>query len=140
MLNSTKAKVLLHFFKSSIAEEDTKVFYASANGTILISSVKIQNEILYIVNAYSPCGEHDKLCFLNELDNAIHSNIDIEENTNIICMGDFNISINPSDIVSGKMHKPAVRNALRNFLQGQNFQDSWRLVHPDEKAFVILII
>ena len=33
------------------------------------------------------------------------------------------------------MHRPVVRNALSNLLQGQNLQDSWRLVHPEEKSY-----
>ena len=130
-----RSKGVVTLFKPGIAQEDTETLFTSVNGTILISSLKIQNEILYIINAYSPCGERDKLCFLNELNDAINTYIDVEENTNIICMGDFNVSINSTDIVAGKLHKPTVRNALSNFLQGQNLHDSWRLVHPDEKAF-----
>ena len=129
-----RSKGVVTLFKPGIGD-NTKLLYASGNGTILISSVKIQNEMLYIINAYSPCNDREKLLFLEDLNNAIKTYIDLQVDTNIICLGDFNIAANTGDVISGKMHTPTVRNALNDFVQGLNLYDSWRLVHPDENNF-----
>ena len=130
-----RSKGVVTLFKPGIAEECTKLLFASTKGTILISSLKIQNEVVYIVNAYSPCDEREKLLFLEELKNAISSHIDIQDDSNIICLGDFNIAINHCDVITGKMHTPNIRNAFTDFIQSHNLYDSWRLVHPDDKNF-----
>ena len=130
-----RSKGVATMFRSIHSKEDTKVLYSSPKGTILISSLKIQGELFYIINGYSPCEEKEKLSFLREIYTAINTYVEIQEDTNIICLGDFNISLSQLDIISGRLHKASVRDAFNNFILGQNLVDSWRMVHPEEKIF-----
>ena len=130
-----RSKGVVTLFKQGLADENPKQLYASVTGTMVISSVKVQNELVYIINVYSPCDDKEKLAFLEELNIAINTHIDVKDDTNVICLGDFNIAVNSGDVVSGKMHSPNSRNALNNFVQSNNLHDSWRLVHPEENNF-----
>ena len=73
--------------------------------------------------------------FLNELNSVIDNYIPVQAGTNVICLGDFNISLSPLDVIRGRLHKPLVRNAFNALIQGNNLIDTFRLVHPEERIF-----
>ena len=130
---SNRSKGLLTLFSPRFKESDIKEVFKSER--ILISSIKMDKELIFIVNVYAPCENGDKIEFLQFLSNTLSHYIDNEGLSKTICAGDFNIAVADLDIVLGLPHNKEIRNSLVNFLQRFNFTDCWRLLHPTEKAY-----
>ena len=56
-----RSKGVATLFRCGTPREDVKMLFASVKGTIMVSSLKLQSETVYIINAYSPCDEHEKI-------------------------------------------------------------------------------
>ena len=69
------------------------------------------------------------------MNSVIDNYIPVQAGTNVICLGDFNISLSPLDVIRGKLHTPLVRNAFNALIQGNNLIDSFRLVNPEDRIF-----
>ena len=98
-----RSKGLITLFHPKYDNDNIKLIFKSAR--VLISSIKIENEILFVVNVYSPCVEKEKLEFLNYLYAVIKEHCGDTTEGNIICLGDFNIAISNFHVVSGLQHK-----------------------------------
>ena len=61
------------------------------NGRYIILNMQIEGSPFIIINYYAPDKENDQLLVLNEINQNIDE-LDIDQNTQIIWGGDFNIS------------------------------------------------
>ena len=129
---SNHSKGLITLFNSSFHDNDIDLIFTSDR--IILSSVKLENTNIYILNIYSPCEDQQKIIFLDQLSAIIIQHIS-DIGKDLVCLGDFNIALNEDDIVSGNPHRLDVREAFNNFIQSHSFTDSWRLIHPTEKNF-----
>ena len=132
---TVRSKGLITLFnpKFEVKDNDIRLIYRSDR--LIISSITLDNETLFIVNVYCPCKDQEKIEFLGCLYSDIKRFVADEFLSNIICLGDFNIALQDSDIVAGQPHREAVRQSLNDFIQTLNLTDCWRILHPTEKVF-----
>ena len=131
---SNHSKGLITLFNSRFHDDDIELIFTSDR--IILSSVKLENAKIYILNIYSPCEDQQKIFFLDHLSAIILQYIS-DIGNDLVCLGDFNIALNDADIVSGNPHRPDVREAFNNFIQSHSFTDSWRLLYPTEKKLYL---
>ena len=106
------------------------------NERIIISKLKLGQQLFHIINVYSPCESNKKLDFIDSLHDNIVANLLHEEYDTSVIMGDFNIALSPSlDIITGAPHSKDVCNKLNIFIQSLCLKDSWRSIHPEEKCY-----
>ena len=130
---SHNSKGLITLFSPKYNDNDISIIYMSER--IIISSIIIDNEKFYIVNIYSPCGQNDKIAFLDEIFNCISQYISDLNNANLICLGDFNLAAGALDVIGGLPHSDNVRQGFAAFMQKLDLTDTWRLAHPSESTF-----
>ena len=130
---SNRSKGLVTLFNKKFAEEDISLVFKSDR--VLISSIMINKDKLFVINIYSPCISKEKIPFLDSLLGIIVNSIGDDNWGNIICLGDFNIALNDLDVVSGGAHSDDIRQSFHKFIASLNLVDSWRCLHPQEKTF-----
>ena len=127
---TVRSKGLITLFNPKYSSSEIKLVFRSDR--ILISSIVIDQEILFIINVYCPCIEQEKLLFLDVLQEAIKMHCS-DANGNLICLGDFNIALGELGVVAGQPHKADMRLGLNRFVQSIGLTDTWRSLHPDDK-------
>ena len=91
-----------------------------------------QDQDIYVLNVYAPCGQQQTKEFILKT-NAIINEIDAE--IKIVC-GDFNTVLsNEKDIISGKKHPQSLVQAFNTFLNESELHDIWRIYNPDCKEY-----
>ncbi|MCP3932452.1 MAG: endonuclease/exonuclease/phosphatase family protein, partial [Bacteroidetes bacterium] len=128
-----RGKGLITLFHSKYKTNDINLVFKSDR--ILISSIVLDGQKLFIINVYAPCLEQEKITFLNTLYNAINSYVGVENVANSICLGDFNIALQSLDVLKGEPHKETICREFQNLIQNVGFVDTWRSLHMEEKQF-----
>ena len=132
---TTRSKGLCTLFAVKHNADNIKLVYTDER--IIISSLVVDKETIFIVNVYAPCIEKEKSQFLVHLRDVIKSYIDKGDNENIVCLGDFNlVADNTLDIIlSGDKHNKTKVQDFNNFIEGNDFTDTWRTLHPGIKDY-----
>ena len=142
ILSKSKPKETIKGFIND-TEDDQKRF--------IQSTFKFEDEDIIIMNGYFPQGENinhetkfpKKIKFYNDLKDHI---IDLKKTTsNLIVMGDFNVSPQDIDIGIGENNakrwlregktsfQPQERE-MWNSIKNLGFVDSWRVINPNESS------
>ena len=130
---TNRSKGLVTLFNKSIEDKDVKLIFKTER--ILVSSVLLESEKFIIINVYCHCVENEKKSFFDNLQGMLFNQLGDDMEGNVICMGDFNVTINQLDIISGSAHRDDVRKAFIDAMNSLSLVDSWRLLHPTEKAY-----
>ena len=133
--NNSKGLITL-FSPINFSESNLTLLYKSER--ILISSLIVDKCQILILNVYSPCAVNDKTNFLNNLNSVLDDILNTSDGDphNIICLGDFNLTLEPRDILdNGHQHNHGNRQHLNKILNDHNLTDTWRLDHPFESTF-----
>ena len=130
---TNRSKGLVTLFNENIDEKDIKLLFR--NDRILVSSVLIDSEKLIVINVYAPCIENEKKIFFDNLQVVLLNNLVDDMEGNIVCMGDFNVTINHIDVISGSAHREEIQNAFTPSMNNLGLVDSWRYPHPTDKAY-----
>ena len=102
------------------------------NDRILAITIKIDELLYAIVNAYGPVIVSDKLDFINQLYSLFDN---IKADRTVIC-GDFNIvHSNILDIIAGEKHNETVNKTFTDWISNCDLVDTWRLLHDEKKDF-----
>ena len=106
---------------------------------IIISKLKVGENVLNIINVYSPCEHVNKNAFLTHLQEVIDSRLPPGAIDNSVLMGDFNIALSSSlDVVSGEPHSKDICNNFNILIQNLGLKDTWRAIHANEKCYTFL--
>ena len=127
---------LVTFFSDSIEKEKVSILHRSDR--FIISKIPFNEDFLYIINAYAPCSDNEKITFLKGLEKFIQTliNSDAIIKENIICLGDFNIvADNSLDIISGNPHSDHTINQFLNFRNNLSLHDIWRIRNQNVKNY-----
>ena len=131
---TTHSKGLCTLFSKKFQSENIKLVYESSR--ILISSVKVNSQTIFIVNVYAPCIEKEKSNFLTYLYETINTHILSKGFINIICQGDFNMVLNNElDIISGEKHNVETVANFQKWVNELEFIDTGRMHNPTQKLF-----
>ena len=131
--SSGKSMGLVTLFHSKYREKDIALVFKS--NRIIISSIQINKETIYVVNTYCPCKEQEKVKFLNDLYTIIKQHCGDNGDANVLCLGDFNIAACDLDVISGQIHKKDTCQGFINFITSMGLTDTWRHLHQNEKDF-----
>ena len=133
---SSRSRGVMTLFGPHFKCDSLRVLYKSEDGRILVSSFTYESETFIIVNTYSPCaGDEDKMAHMNNLLDIITPLMGGENESNLICLGDFNVTLSDLDVIAGSGHSRDTVVCFNNFIQSLCVIDSWRLMHPSEKTF-----
>ena len=133
---SSRSRGVMTLFGPHFKCDSLRVLYKSGDGRILVSSFTYESETFIIVNTYSPCaGDEDKMAHMNNLLDVITPLMGGENESNLICLGDFNVTLSDLDVIAGSGHSRDTVVCFNNFIQSLCVIDSWRLMHPSEKTF-----
>ena len=106
----------------------------TSSGRLVISSLEVGGDMLFIVNSYAPTDDRSKIDFYHQLNSVIKQNINNEYLDNIIMMGDFNCTLNNRlDIISGNYHNENTIKHFQHNIEDLNLEDCWRLFNPNIK-------
>ena len=105
-------------------------------GRILILNVTIDVKNFVLINLYNPNTENEQVEVLNTLLTMMKT-IDINENTNILLAGDFNVFFNTNLECCGgnPSFKQKYVEKLIEIIQTFNLCDIWRIRNPKTKRF-----
>ena len=131
--SSGRSKGLITLFSSKFDANDISNTYLSDR--IIISRIKIKSEIIFVINIYAPCLDRDKVQFLDVLSNELAKIWGSNPEANIICLGDFNVTADESDNISGNPHSHDIQLAFKEFRVSNHLIDSWRILNPEVKDF-----
>ena len=101
---------------------------------LLIQEVTADSKTILIANCYAPQSTLDKVQLYRHVRSIIE-----EQNKDdhpIILLGDFNsVMSNELDIITGAPHSHREMEALNQLAVDLDLQDSWRLLHPEDKEY-----
>ena len=105
-------------------------------GRILILSATIDAKNFLLINLYNPNTENEQVDVLNTLLTMMKT-IDINENTNLLLAGDFNVFFNTNLECSGgnPSFKQKSVAKLIEIMETFNLCDIWRIRNPKTKRF-----
>ena len=99
---------------------------------ILIVEIKVEDDSLFIINAYGPNIKREKPAFFQQ----VNQEIDKLENKKYILNGDFNTVVdNELDIISGGKHDIKDVELFKTFRENNDLIDLWRFTHGDTKEY-----
>lgn len=99
---------------------------------ILTVVVKLEEDNLFIINAYGPNDRIERADFFQQLQTYIKK----YSGNNLILCGDFNCVLdNDLDIISGGRHNEKDIELFQKTLNETSLNDLWRLIHGDIKEF-----
>ena len=130
---STNSKGLITLLNPKLKDLTFNKIFTSDR--TVISTLTLENEIIYIVNVYSPCEISEKIIFLNKLQSDIIACLPDSCDENFICLGDFNIALTDLDIVSGCPHPKNICQHFKMFIDELNLYDAWRSFHKHEPCY-----
>ena len=126
-------KGLITLFHPKYSSSNIKEIYKTDR--VLASSISIEGETVNLINIYAPSENCEKASFFNELIIDLEHNIPELLVDHLILMGDLNIAMHSLDIISGMQHSVAIRQSLSNFVNKAALTDTYRVLHPETKAF-----
>ena len=131
-LGTNRSKGVVTLFNPNISEN---IEFIKSYDRIVFSQLKLDKEKFLIVSIYSPSENNvnAKLLFLQELQTKILHHLEGIGTHNLICLGDFNITLSDLDVISGQPHGYDLRQGFNNFVQTLNMVDTWRTQHLVEK-------
>ena len=128
---TNRSKGLITLFNRNIKKEMTEI--SGKNDRMITSKIKVGESSIYVVNVYGPCEDNDKLKFVDNIKKEIKR---INDDSNIVLLGDFNIVMsNEYDIVAGLPHNEKIVKSFRETIQELGLCDVWRIKNPGKKAF-----
>ena len=101
---------------------------------ILLLETTLGNQEIAIANIHAPQSVSEKIQFYSHINNIIedHTNDDYA----VIVLGDFNSVLNNNQgIMSGEKHSTREVASLSQLITHLDLQDSWRILHPEEKQY-----
>ena len=102
-------------------------------GRILISKLKISEEIFFIVNIYAPTDYRDQNEFIKNLSEFLLKKTDTSR---LIIAGDWNCTLTKADKSGGVAWKSTnYRDAVGNLMSELNLIDIYRKLHPKTRSF-----
>ena len=115
--------------------KEDAIQFIKAYDRLVFSLLTVDTEKFLIVSLYSPSDNNIKLktTFLENLYSKILLHTEETGTDNVVCLGDFNITLNNHDIISGGPHHQVLRQCFNNFVERLNLVDTWRVEHPHEK-------
>ena len=107
--------------------------HSSEDSRIQLVNVKIENQVMTIMNVYAPNNISDRKTFFSK----IHKWIDkfAQNENNLIIGGDFNFTENDLDRYKYSSTKDASSTTYKNLIDSKNLNDVWRQMHPNRKQF-----
>ena len=132
-LGTNRSKGVVTLFSPNLDNES--IHFVKAYDRMVFSLLKLEGYKFLIVSIYSPSENNNRIksAFLEDLQTKILHHAEEYDTDNLICLGDFNITLNDQDIVSGQPHTHELRQNFNNFVNSLNLVDTWRIEHPYEK-------
>ena len=129
---TVKQKGLITLFGANLRDNEKDILYY--DDRMIISTIKMGQETVYIINVYAPCIQQEKFAFLQHVTNMIIKYRVVIENS--ICLGDFNMVMdNELDVISGNPHtKQSIEN-FKKFALNLDLKDAWRMGNPRRKEY-----
>ena len=132
-LGSSRSKGIITLFNTNIQDKFSELKEEVKTDRMVMSSMKYNSEILLIINVYSPCIDHAKIMFFNDVNTKLGFYLNKYKSSNLICLGDFNVTLSDKDIISGEPHKKAVRDKANELLLNYDLVDTWRFMNGSTK-------
>ena len=134
LVGGTKhSKGMLTLFGERLKNSDIRLCFSSDR--IIVSSISVNGNPLYIINIYGPCGDKEKVLFFQDLTNTLR-NINLSEEVQKIILGDTNsVSNNNLDIIAGLPHSNRVVNEFNSFIDQNDTIDIWRCQNCNNKEY-----
>ena len=106
------------------------------NGRYIILNIQIQGSPFIIIKYHAPDNENDQLLVLNEINQAMDE-LDVEQNTQIIWGGDFNISFDLQLDTDGRNPKLKVKSITKimSIMSDHDLCDIYRTRFPSSQCF-----
>ena len=104
---------------------------ADQSGNYIILEIDIQGKKITLVNLYG--SNEDKPQF----DNRLKQKYLEFQNDYVIMCGDWNLVLNPTIDTNNYacIHNPRARQEVLKLLEEDNFVDTWRVMHENEKGY-----
>ena len=105
----------------------------SEDSRIQLINVKIEDQLITIMNIYAPNNSNDRKTFFSKVQKWIDRFA--HDESHLIIGGDFNFTENELDRHNKTNTKDVSSVTYKNLIETKNLNDVWRQMHPNRKQF-----